>query len=535
MLGALACAALVAGATAYSFEFMSFLHAKEAVLCAALLACALAGGFGGVPRRNSVSFLFPLAVWVFASLLRTAVLPVAVMPDAFAESFRWLLLLALTLLLHVPATLPPWRERIQGAFVASGVVVAVLGLVQYAGLAPSLFPVFEGYTQRVYSVFGNQDLFGGYIAMALPVAAWIGLRRTSGPWPGLAAVVVMTTALGISGSRSAWLAAAVGTGVVLAFGRPFSGRIKYFAMGLVLAVGATTALAPDATVLRVRQTVHGPDEGREARTWLWCSAWDMFADSPLLGVGMGQYRYWSPSYLGDRLRESPNPQPFDVERHADQPHSEPLRLLAETGLLGLFCWVWLLWKLRRARGPEWGPLAAFGVFALFNGPFDSVAHMLPVLLLMASLAERGDPRGAALRRRLNRSWGLALAVVAFECWTILVPSYMLRQAEDAQLAGADAESEYARVLAWPWRNARAWKNLGIALADAGRDEEAYQAFLRAREGLDTGDIYLALAALAVQRNDPAAARHWAEECLRRWPGNEEAGQILLRVRRAGPR
>jgi hypothetical protein len=88
---------------------------------------------------------------------------------------------------------------------------------------------------------------------------------------------------------------------------------------------------------------------------------------------------------------------------------------------------------------------------------------------------------------------------------------------------------YARALAWPWPNAAAHRDYAIALAEAGRNAEAEDEFLRAIEGLDTGDIHLGLAIVEREIGNTVSARRYALECLRRWPGCIEAEQI------AGPR
>src|SRR5204863_422971 len=99
-----------------------------------------------------------------------------------------------------------WRDRITDAIVASAVVVAALALLQYAGWASYLFPVFPTYTQAMYSVFGNQDLLGGYMAIAVPLALARFIHRPRVIWA--AATLAMVVTLVVSGCRSAWLAAA---------------------------------------------------------------------------------------------------------------------------------------------------------------------------------------------------------------------------------------------------------------------------------------------------------------------------------------
>ncbi|NIA14785.1 MAG: hypothetical protein GWP08_11975 [Nitrospiraceae bacterium] len=528
--GVVLCLALVASAVVYSFQFTSFLHAKEAVLCACLALAGVLAAASGRITWEGFRALLPLWILLCADLLRLLVFPPPVPSDAVIEMIRRALTLTGTVLCFDLLRHVSWRRHFTDAIIVSALGVAVLGLVQYSGQTPRLFPVFEHYTQRVYSVFGNQDLFGGYLAVALPLLLRrYALSKRGGPWMLLGLGVLALAAL-ISGSRSAWLAAAIG----LAVGFPSRQRLSRRRLAALAGTGAFVLIlglgaASDSTVRRLRQTFSSRDEGRQTRMWLWESAKHMWTDAPLLGIGAGGYAYSSPLYLGQALKTTADGGAFDVKRPAGHPHSEPLRCLAQGGLLGMACWLWFGVTLLKRRGPEWSGLAAFAVFACFNGPSQSVAHTLPALILAAMLLAKAP-------RVSSPAWpaGMTVAVLCvllagLEWWAVLVPSYRLRAAQDAQLAGEPSLELYARTVSHPWPHARAWQDYGIALAEAGRDDEAYAAFLKAREGLDTGGLYLALAAVAERRGDAHAARRWALECLRRWPGDEEAGRLLLHL------
>jgi hypothetical protein len=121
---------------------------------------------------------------------------------------------------------------------------------------------------------------------------------------------------------------------------------------------------------------------------------------------------------------------------------------------------------------------------------------------------------------------IALALSAFLIAAVHIPSYLLRAAEDAHLGPQADISRYARVINYPWPNALAHKEYGFALAEAGLDDEANRELVAALRGLDTGDIYLALAILSAKRGDREETYRWAAECLSRWPGNPEAKGLI---------
>ena len=526
-------AALVICSAAYSFEVTSFLHAKEAVLCAGLAAMALLVAVRGHFYWNGVKAFAPL--WAFAGigLARAALMPTAVASDTALAALRWALVLVTVALAYDLLAQEKWRDRLFDAFIVSAAVVALLGYVQYWRLAPSFFPVFDSYDQRVYSVFGNQDYFGGYVAMAFPAALYrvLGPRRRA--WCA-GALLLLAPALLISGSRSSWLAALAGVCAVAPHLEWRPRGLALAALVAAVAIGATAAMAPEATVARVNSAFGEKDEGRDSRLWLWKAGHGMFTDSPLMGIGLGNYAYWSPSYLGEIAANRPPDPSFNIERHADQPHSELVRVLAEAGLVGILLGAWMVARLMPVRGPQWGVLAAYGLFALFNGVFDSTPHTLVACLMAGMMTGKArdsfwDSRGAA-----NLLPMAALAVCLVEVWAVITPSVRLTAAEDAELAGRDSLVLYERAAGLSWPCARANKEYADALAADGQNLEAYDEFQKALLGLDTGDIYLALATIAVDENDLPSARSWIKQCVKRWPHNPQAREMFILLHHRTP-
>jgi O-antigen ligase len=531
--GWILCAALPISAAAYSFRFTSFLHAKDLVLAVALCLMALAALASGRPTLEGARAWLPLWLLIAVSVFAHLLLGHARVPSDAAESLAHAsMLLLVPLLAFDVQRRRRWRKRIMKALLASGLLVGCLGILQYAGMLPRMFPVFPHYDQRMYSVFGNHDLLGGYMALLVPLA----VARLARPGKALdksaaLSLPVLVVALGLSGSRSAWLAAAVGIPVALACGRR-PRRLPFIAAALLIPTLVAVAVAPEATLARARSAFSADDVGVRARPWYWQGTLALFADFPLLGVGPGNYGYWSPRYLGEVLHRPGGHRFYHDELHVDHAHSEPLHALAETGLLGVLLWAWMLGRLLRCRGPEWGSLIALAVFAIFNPTFRSAPHAAAGLLLASVLLLRGPHRSPAPPQptRARAACVISvpvLALAAFLSWAVWMPSLRLRAAEDVHLAGGDPLPLYAATVAHRWPNAVAEEKYGIALAEAGRRVEATERLLNAREGLDTGELYLALGAVAVEEGDRESARRWLRECLRRWPSNRDAWRLLL--------
>lgn len=518
----------------YSFRTTSFNHPKEFALTLGLCVLAVLGaGRGSEPSslRGFMAFL-PLWLGCMASFV-------------FHVGFRWahvpsdaLMSLAQTAtLLLIPVVTwdlfasKVWRTRFVAALYVVGAVVAFLGILQYLGAFPFLFTEFQGYSQRIYSVFGNQDLLGGFMALALPAALHHLAEKRSLRFLALVSVPLLLAALLLSGSRSAWLAAAVGTAVVWMQVRPPFPAVRAIALAGFCVITTVSLLAPEATVGRVLHTFTQEDVGGRARLWFWDGSLRMVAAHPWAGVGPGNFAYWSPRFMGEALTAPGGQRHFNNELLVEHPHSEPLLILAELGLAGGLLAGWMLLRVTRCRGIEWAPLSTLLVFAWFNAPFQCPAHALAGVALAAALlaqAENGHEQcGAKSSRWL--SWfavPCAMMLTLFHGYAVLMPSTQLRAAEDAHLAGEDAIPLYEKAVAGLWPNAEAHLRLGLAFAEANRYEEAEKEVREALKGLDTGEAYLILGATALRLGKVQEAKTWLSGCLERWPHNANAKRLL---------
>jgi O-antigen ligase len=547
------CVTIVAAALAYSFSMVSFLHAKEAVLCAALLVQGVLYAL----RRPPIHAMAPalalalLGMW----LICITVLAGNRSLPALAGTQRFFLVVLSGLV--VSDLVPRHGRAICAALVFSGGAVALLACLQYMGWIPFLFPVFSGYDQAAYSVFGNQDLLGGYLAVTLALGAAMALRHTIGlshlpallVWPIRLCLPVIAAGLYISLSRSAWLAAAVGVAVAV----PWRAAWAHIQTGLrrrtvaVVTVVLLACMIPAVWLAptigqRVTRTFSGADVGYRARLWMWDGAVEMVRENPLTGVGFCNYALQSPYYLGKVLWKPGGERHYRNELHADTAHSEPLQFAAENGITGMavLLGVMLLFGLKSRKGElpllpvcrplpgAWGALAALGVVALLNATLHSAPHALAGLLLLC-----GQP-GPCRPHRLGRAaaWAVPALCLLF-LWphvqNTLIPSRLLRAAETAHVnRRPEAEALYRRAIAWSGFSTQAHEDYAILLSDQGRNEEALRQLDLANPGLDTGRVHLLRAACAQSLGRKKLAFSAASQCLYRWPESAQAWDILMK-------
>jgi len=531
--GGVLCVAVVAVTLAHSYRLVYFAHAKEFVLSAAVAAAAIGLLLrGGVSWRGARS-LMPLWLGLLVAVALALGPAFARTPwRVVEEAVRLGVLLLATLIAYDLAEQRAWRARLRAALVASAVSAALLGFVQYAGLAPTWFPMFEGNDQRAYSVFANQDLFGGYMALGLALVfprvvgdsggtRCLALRRAL----YLLCFAVLLGALLLSASRSAWLAAIVGMAAGCPWRQLRPRRVAVAAFLATALVAAAISVAPDRTIERVTGTFGPEDDGGHLRLWFWAGAFEMVRAAPISGVGLGNYTFWSPYYQGVALQAAGGERYVHNGLHTTDAHSEPLQLLAETGLVGALCCGWMLLRVLRRRGAEWGGLAASLTFALFNAGFHSAPHALAALLLACMLLARG--RRVSLHERDSTVLavvltGLAGGLLFATYWTRTLPSWRLAAAENVHVAGQNPLALYERALEHPWPNPEAREEYGMALWERGAAHEAHEQFLVAVGELDTARLYLQLGRSSMEVGDIGTAWSAFSACLWRWPSNDEA-------------
>ncbi|MCC6696062.1 MAG: O-antigen ligase family protein [Candidatus Hydrogenedentes bacterium] len=529
------CTAIVAGAVAYSSHLTSFLHAKEAVLAAGAGVLGVLYLKRGRVPRGSFWLVGPFGVSLIWGLIPGIFGSVPLGASNLVECLRWVILLLFAVCAFPILCSEERRQAVHRAIVGSAVIVGILATLQYGRLMPHFFPDYGGTAQRIYSVFGNAGLLGGYLAIAFPLALHDAFKPGRTGRIALVALAIIAGALLLSGARSAWLAAAAGAAFILVSARPARGRL--IAMGVV-AVAFVTILcliAPEETVERLISMFRSVDPGRSLREWFWLGTWRMVEDSPLTGVGLGNYGAFSARYLGEVLWEPGGDRLAHNLLHTDHAHCDVLELLAELGVIGVIPLVLWWGRLIRCRGPEWGGLLSLAVFSLAYYPFYSAPHAILGLLLAGCLLGRAPKLAegcSATRssRLLSRTLGIgALLVLPLVLWMVVLPSYLLRTAESSHLKGEDSTVAYERVVALRFTPSETHEMYGLALLDAGRFEDARDAFRTACKEMDSGGAYLGLAASLLMTGDSVGARDAVEQSLRRWPSSFEAWALLLKA------
>jgi O-antigen ligase len=286
------------------------------------------------------------------------------------------------------------RTRRQLVAVAAGGVVALLiasgqGVLQrYVGeFSTHGFEAGGEIVRRVQGSFGHPNQYGGFVAVLIPLAvAFVATRAfpLALRWMAAAALALALPALVFSYVRGAIAALVIGSLIWLALLRPRAAALA--AVGVAV-VGF--AFAP--ATLRERfesNTTSGGDV--TLREDLWGAALDIYADHPVLGVGLNNF--------GEAYAQLPAVLPNATQRRLlhntevlTPPHAanQYLNILAEQGVVGiaafaLFAFVAVAAVYRGSRAVD--PAARAISLAMGAGLLTLAAHGMLEVTLQTEIA-----------------------------------------------------------------------------------------------------------------------------------------------------
>jgi hypothetical protein len=479
-----------------------------------------------VGYRNGTAALFVLAFWPLLCVAAARGISTLLRAPAFAVA-----LIAIGL-----AFLTQSRGAMIG-FVAGGAVAVLVGpdrlrRVWLSIVAVGAIAIASGGLLAPYDAFAaGEPVTASDIAGAAGVLAVValcglaavlalstydnGLRRESPSRYGLrllagGGLVVLVLAVGIGG------AAAVGNPVTFA-------RDKYDEFRVL------DTAAPGDTRL-------GSTGGQ--RYDLWRIALHEFEDQPIAGVGAGSFRF---GYYRER----------STDRNLSTPHSLPMALLSETGIVGALLFALFLggvgatfvtrWRTASLPARRWASAAGAAGAVLVGQCFVDWLWEIPGLAGLGVLAlglaiafldlpeEEGSPeRGAGLAARTAGT--VALVVAALAVTAVYLSDLHVRQARANGARSPNAQLSAARTAARLNPAALAPKLLQAGALEAlGRVAQARDVLDEAR-GLEPRSfvIYGLIGDLEVRAGRNAAAHRAYRQALRLNPADVGLQQLVRR-------
>ncbi len=376
-----------------------------------------------IVAAREVRLSLPWIVWplvLFLSAMALSFTNATSLGLSFKEMAKWLEFLAILILVGNTIKEKGQVKLLLAAILVAGVLAGLHGWYQFVLRdGPGSFLVSDRFL-RAYGFYGQPNPYAGYLLSVAPVSIVLALVATSERLPRrpvLAALGVVTAAILMTLSRGGMIGLA-GASVLIGAMRTMFLR-KYLV--LVILLFCLLGLAASYEVLPVLGDGEGGalaefgvfDPSGIAPTpqnWsvvermaLWYSAWEMWEDSPWLGIGIGNFRAVYPDYA---LKA------WDFGQvHA---HNYYLNILTEGGAVGLaaylvflaslFVYVTRNFKAAMAHGWHLGSAVVLGVLATLvalslHNFFDNIyVHgmlvQMGILLGLIPVAARMGEAGA---------------------------------------------------------------------------------------------------------------------------------------------
>jgi O-antigen ligase len=326
---------------------------------------------------------WPLAAYGVATLIASMF---SVDPHVSLVDSKQLVLLVIVPLVY--RLLPGRRSlAVVDVIITVGAMSATWGIIQY------LILNYDHLGRRPQGVLGHYMTYSGLLMLvACAAVSRVMFAKHHRTWAALV-LPALVLALGFTFTRSAWVGACVGIGLLFLL-RDF----RLLAL-LPVAAGVFLAVAPANLSARLYSTFSLTDPSNRDRVAMMRSGFRIIKDDPLTGVGPDMIIQVYPAYRD----------PSAVNQRNPHLHNVPLQIAAERGLPALAVWLWFIGTLvrdflRRRRG-EFRSLSNAGLAAiaamlaagLFEYNFgDSEFLMLfLVLVTVPYAAERSTSSSAA--------------------------------------------------------------------------------------------------------------------------------------------
>jgi len=250
-------------------------------------------------------------------------------------------------------------NRLLTALLIISSLLGIYGIFQYNGIDFAFWKANIG-RQQVFGLFGNVNYFAEYLIVPLPLAIslFFAARNKTSKILLLVGILAMGGSLILTFTRGSYLA--IGISSIFIFflyltsrGKGFIKEHKKIFIFILALIILVTFLFVLPNPLNEPGTVISKIKGRisisqftsgsslKRREAIWGFTILIIKDHPLLGSGLGTFKYNSLNYQAQFFDQGENRSlyPYGI---ADKVHNEYLQLGAEIGILGLGIFLWLI-------------------------------------------------------------------------------------------------------------------------------------------------------------------------------------------------
>ena len=285
------------------------------------------------------SFLnIPIAVFLFVCLLSAigSGFPQLALKGFLTKTLEWFVIYFLVLEVF---TQKKHIGIFLSVFLVTSAAILVDGWVQFYVTGNDIFSGHTIIDGRMTAAFRHPNQLGGYLLFLIPLLFSLLLltEKAIRRWRSVLFLLLgmAVWSLFLTFSRGAWIGCVTGICCFL-----FLVNKKYFFVVMVIGVmagGVIYGLSANQTKQQARMDAGALEGAIEWRLGLWEDTLKMIADRPLFGHGLNTYMRVFQEY-----RRKLNGQ---FEYGPTYAHNCFLQITAETGLLGLLAFLWILGRL----------------------------------------------------------------------------------------------------------------------------------------------------------------------------------------------
>lgn len=251
------------------------------------------------------------------------------------------------------------RQFVREVMVIIGIMVILLGVygVYQKSVGVPVDPAWldedvQELGVRVYSVFGNPNVYGEFLVLVLPLM-FAGINRHENKWMKLffaGAFLLGGLNVVLTLSRGSMMS----LGIALILIVLFKDR-KYLPL-IVLGILLSPYFVPEAIIGRIMSIFEGGDTSMSYRVSIYRASFDMLEDYFIQGTGLGNFKVLYKAYAYSAAKSF----------HA---HNTLLMLMIELGLVGILAYIFYFFTWARAifSVQKKKSVYAYYAFAAFAG------------------------------------------------------------------------------------------------------------------------------------------------------------------------
>jgi O-antigen ligase len=229
--------------------------------------------------------------------------------------------------------------------------------------------------------FDTQDV-AQFSALLVPAFLFllVELLEWRRPVPAVFGLMIVAAGIILSGTRSAWVATAVGAAIIVL---PRIGRRALIPLVLLGLAGVALFTIEDLQTLVVDRISTALSSGGTGRIDIWSVGLNIFSSNPLIGVGYGNFPV---AFTPEVIRDTNVPGlEITVLDPGAGSHSIIIGPLTELGVIGFALLAAFLWAavMRRGVGSSWSVAQASLVALLSQALFLDVLNRKHVWLILA--------------------------------------------------------------------------------------------------------------------------------------------------------